>query len=106
MTIGEITGEKNKVKNELEKLNEELKNTNKDIRDKKNALVLIQEKLEKENKKSLKRDKETNALHNKLSKDGTLEPDHHIRQKNIEKELMHIYDNLKKKLDIEKIKSY
>ena len=43
-------------------------------------------------------------LHNKLSKGGTLEINHHVKEKNIEKELVHILVNLKKKLEIEKIK--
>jgi hypothetical protein len=43
-------------------------------------------------------------LHNKLSKGRTLEINHHIKEKTIEKELIHILENLKKKLEIEKIK--
>ena len=53
---------------------------------------------------SEERDKETNMLHNKLSKGGTLEINHHVREKTIEKELMHILVNLQKKLEIERIK--
>ena len=60
----------------------------------------------KQDKISEDRDKETNMLHNKLSKGGTLEINHHVKEKNIEKELNHILVNLKKKLEIEKISKF
>ena len=70
--------------------------------------ILDKEKIKqmtiKQDKISEERDKETNMLHNKLSKGGTLEINHHVKEKNIEKELVHILVNLKKKLEIEKIK--
>ena len=44
-------------------------------------------------------------LHNKLTKGAKLVTNHHVKEKNIEKELIHILDNLTKKLDIEKIKT-
>ena len=59
----------------------------------------------RQNKIAEERKKETNMLHNKLTKGAKLVSNHHVREKNIEKELIHILDNLKKKLDIEKIKS-
>ena len=58
----------------------------------------------KQNKISEQRDEETNMLHNKLTKGGILVTNHHVKEKNIEKELIHILDNLKKKLEIEQIK--
>ena len=64
----------------------------------------IREMTNKQDKASEDRDKETNMLHNKLSKGGTLEINHHVKEKNIEKELVHILVNLKKKLEIERIK--
>ena len=64
----------------------------------------IKEMTNKQDKASEDRDKETNMLHNKLSKGGTLEINHHVKEKNIEKELVHILVNLKKKLEIERIK--
>ena len=58
----------------------------------------------KQDKISEDRDKETNMLHNKLSEGGNLEINHHVKEKNIESELVYILINLKKKLEIEKIK--
>jgi hypothetical protein len=59
----------------------------------------------KQDKISEDRDKETNMLHNKLGKGGALGINHHVKEKNIEKELIHILGNLKKKLEIEQIKA-
>ena len=72
--------------------------------DEKNKLLLKLKMTIKQDKISEDRDKETNMLHNKLSKGGTLEINHHVKEKDIEKDLNHILTNLKKKLEIEKIK--
>ena len=102
MTIGKITQDKNNYKKklnvELQQLAENKKEIKRNILDKQK----IKEMTAKQDKVSEERDKETNMLHNKLSKGGTLEINHHVKEKNIEKELVH---NLKKKLEIEKNKS-
>lgn len=104
MTIGKITQDKNTYK---KKLNDELAQLNL------NKIEIVKNHIEKEKIKEMtikqekiseERDKETNMLHNKLSKGGTLEINHHVKEKTIEKELIHILTNLKKKLEIEKIK--
>ena len=105
MTIGKITQDKNnykkKLNDELQQLAENKKEIKKNLEDKEKirTMTLKQDKISED------RDKETNMLHNKLSKGGTLEINHHVKEKNIEKELIHILDNLKKKLEIEKIKT-
>ena len=104
MTIGKITQDKNnykkKLNDELQQLAENKKEIKRNILDKEK----IREMTNKQDKASEDRDKETNMLHNKLSKGGTLEINHHVKEKNIEKELVHILVNLKKKLEIERIK--
>jgi hypothetical protein len=104
MTIGKITQDKNnykkKLNDELQQLAENKKEIKRNILDKEK----IKQMTIKQDKISEERDKETNMLHNKLSKGGTLEINHHVKEKNIEKELVHILVNLKKKLEIEKIK--
>jgi hypothetical protein len=104
MTIGKITQDKNNYKKKLNDELQQLAENKKEI--KRNTLDKEKIKLMtiKQDKISEERDKETNMLHNKLSKGGTLEINHHVKEKNIEKELVHILDNLKKKLEIEKIK--
>jgi hypothetical protein len=104
MTIGKITQDKNNYK---KKLNDELaelelnkKEIQKNLKDKEKIRLMMV----RQDNISEDRDKETNMLHNKLSKGGTLEINHHIKEKTIEKELIHILENLKKKLEIEKIK--
>ena len=102
--IGKITQDKNnykkKLNDELQQLAENKKEIKRNILDKEK----IKEMTAKQDKISEDRDKETNMLHNKLSKGGTLEINHHVKEKNIEKELLHILVNLKKKLEIERIK--
>ena len=104
MTIGKITQDKNnykkKLNDELQQLAENKKEIKRNIEDKEK----IKQMTIKQDKISEDRDKETNMLHNKLSKGGTLEINHHVKEKNIESELVHILVNLKKKLEIEKIK--
>ena len=104
MTIGKITQDKNnykkKLNDELQQLAENKKEIKRNIEDKEK----IRQMTIKQDKISEDRDKETNMLHNKLSKGGTLEINHHVKEKNIEKELNHILVNLRKKLEIEKIK--
>ena len=101
MTIGKITQDKNnykkKLNDELQQLAENKKEIKRNILDKQK----IKEMTAKQDKVSEERDKETNMLHNKLSKGGTLEINHHVKEKNIEKELVHILVNLKKKLNDE-----
>ena len=105
MTIGKITQDKNNYKN---RLSNELRNS---MDNKRDILRNRQDKEKlklmsiKQNKISEERDQETNMLHNKLTKGAQLVTNHHVREKNIEKELIRILDNLKKKLEIEKIKS-
>ena len=91
---------KKKLNDELQQLAENKKEIKRNILDKEK----IKQMTIKQDKISEERDKETNMLHNKLSKGGTLEINHHVKEKNIEKELVHILVNLKKKLEIEKIK--
>ena len=104
MTIGKITQDKNNYKN---KLTNELRNS---MNNKKEIKKNLQDKEKlklmhlRQNEIAEKRDKETNMLHNKLNKGGRLTTNNHIREKNIEKELTYILDNLKKKLEIEKIR--
>ena len=104
MTIGKITQDKNnykkKLNDELQQLAENKKEIKRNILDKEK----IRQMTIKQDKISEDRDKETNMLHNKLSKGGTLEINHHVKEKTIEKDLNHILTNLKKKLEIEKIK--
>ena len=105
MTIGKITQDKNNFKKKLNDELKELEDNKKEIiknlkdKDKIKAMTVKQDKISED------RDKETNMLHNKLSKGGALEINHHVREKNIEKELIHILGNLKKKLEIEQIKA-
>jgi hypothetical protein len=105
MTIGKITQDKNNFKKKLNDELKELEDNKKEIiknlkdKDKIKAMTVKQDKISED------RDKETNMLHNKLSKGGTLEINHHVKEKNIEKELIHILGNLKKKLEIEQIKA-
>ena len=104
MIIGKINKNKNnykkKLNDELQQLAENKKEIKRNILDKEKIkkMTIRQDEISEE------RDKETNMLHNKLSKGGTLEINHHVKEKNIEKELVHILVNLKKKLEIEKIK--
>ena len=104
MTIGKITQDKNKYKKKLNDELQQLAENKKEIK----RNILDNEKIKKmtirQDEISEERDMETNMLHNKLSKGGTLEINHHVKEKNIEKELVHILDNLKKKLEIERIK--
>ena len=104
MTIGKITQDKNNYKkilnDELQQLADNKKEIKRNLIDKEK----IKQMTIKQDKISEERDKETNMLHNKLSKGGTLEINHHVKEKNIEKELNHILENLKKKLEIENIK--
>lgn len=105
MTIGKITQDKNNYKKKLNDQMTALEGLKKVIKKYRTDEANIEKMVEKQKKESDERDKQTNELHNKLSKGGTLEINHHVRQKNIEKELIHILENLQKKLDIEKIKS-
>jgi hypothetical protein len=104
MTIGKITQDKNnyknKLANELQKSLDNVKEIKRNKQDKEKLKLMSI----KQNKISEMRDEETNMLHNKLTKGGILVTNHHVKQKNIEKELIHILDNLKKKLEIEQIK--
>lgn len=104
MTIGKITQDKNNYKQKLAKELTNLENNKKQIHSDVHEKGKIDLMIDKQNKISAERDKETNMLHNKLSKGGKLEINHHVREKTIEKELLHILSNLKKKLEIEKIK--
>ena len=105
MTIGKITQDKNNYKKDLSDELEKLKKCKDEISENLKKNALIKAKIKKEVEDTEKNDRETNMLHNKLSKGSTLEINHHIKEKNIEKQLMHILTNLKKKLEIEKIKS-
>ena len=105
MTIGKITQDKNNYKNRLSnELRNSMDNKRDIIRNRQDKEKLKLMSL-KQNKISEERDQETNMLHNKLTKGAKLVTNHHVREKNIEKELVRILDNLKKKLEIEKIKS-
>ena len=105
MTIGKMTQDKNNYKNRLS--NELQRSMDHRIEIKRNRQDKEKLKLMniKQNKISEERDFQTNMLHNKLTKGANLVTNHHVREKNIEKELTHILDNLNKKLDIEKIKT-
>ena len=104
MTIGKITQDKNnyknKLTNELQKSMDHRREIKRNMQDKEKLKLMSI----KQNKISEERDKETNMLHNKISKGGILLTNHHVKEKNIEKELIHILDNLKKKLEIEQIR--
>ena len=105
MTIGKATQDKNnyknKLSNELQRSMDNRREIRRNIQDKeKLRLINI-----RQGKIAEERNKETNMLHNKLTKGAKLVSNHHIREKNIENELIHILENLKKKLDIEKIKA-
>ena len=104
MTIGKITQDKNnyknKLTNELQKSMDHSREIKRNMQDKEKLKLMSI----KQNKISEERDKETNMLHNKISKGGILLTNHHVKEKNIEKELIHILDNLKKKLEIEQIR--
>ena len=105
MTIGKITQDKNNYKNKLTNELQRSMDNRKEIkrnREDKEKLKLMNIK---QNKISEERDQETNMLHNKLTKGAKLVTNHHVREKNIEKELINILDNLNKKLEIEKIKT-
>ena len=104
MTIGKITQDKNNFKKKLNDELAELANYKKEIKKNTEDMEKIKQMTIRQDSISEERDKETNMLHNKLSKGGTLEINHHVREKTIEKELMHILVNLQKKLEIEKIK--
>ena len=105
MTIGKITQDKNNYKhslsNELQKSMDHRKEIKRNRQDREKLKLLNI----KQNKISEERDFQTNMLHNKLTKGAKLITNHHVKEKNIEKELIHILDNLTKKLDIEKIKT-
>ena len=104
MTIGKITQDKNNFKKKLNDELAELANYKKEIKKNTEDMEKIKQMTARQDSISEERDKETNMLHNKLSKGGTLEINHHVREKTIEKELIHILTNLQKKLEIEKIK--
>ncbi|MCQ2820735.1 MAG: coiled-coil domain-containing protein [archaeon] len=105
MTIGKIAQDKTLFKTKLAEQMNELESKKQEIRKKRADEAHFQELVEKQKKETLARNRQTNRLHTKLSKGGTLDISHHVREKNIEKELIHILENLQKKLDIEKIKS-
>ena len=105
MTIGKITQDKNNYKNrltnELQKSMDNRREIKRNRQDKEKLRLMNI----RQNKISEERHQETNMLHNKLTKGAKLLTNHHVREKNIEKELIPILDNLKKKLEIEEIKS-
>lgn len=93
MTIGKITQDKNTYKQKLNDILEELDDNKKEIEKNKKDMEKIRDMTKRQDDISEERDKETNMLHNKLSKGGTLEINHHVKEKTIEKELLHILDN-------------
>ena len=105
MTIGKITQDKNNYKNKLTNELQRSMDSRKEIRRNRQDKEKLRLMNIRQNKISEERDQETNMLHNKLTKGAKLVTNHHVKEKNIEKELIHILDNLKKKLEIEKIKS-
>ena len=100
MTIGKITQDKNNFKKKLNDELAELANYKKEIKKNTEDMEKIKQMTARQDSISEERDKETNMLHNKLSKGGTLEINHHVREKTIEKELIHILTNLQKKLEM------
>jgi len=105
MTVGKITQDKNNYKNRLTNELQKSMDSRKEIKRNREDREKLKLMNIRQNKISEERDQETNMLHNKLTKGAKLATNHHVREKNIEKELIHILDNLKKKLEIEKIKS-
>ena len=105
MTIGKITQDKNNYKNRLTNELQRSMDSRREIKRNRQDKEKLRLMNIRQNKISEERDQETNMLHNKLTKGAKLLTNHHVRVKNIEKGMIHILDNLKKKLEIEKIKS-
>ena len=105
MTIGKITQDKNNYKNRLTHELQRSMDNKREIKRNRQDKEKLKLMNVRQNKIAEERDQETNMLHNKLTKGSQLITNHHVKEKNIEKELIKILDNLKKKLDIEKIKT-
>lgn len=105
MTIGEIGQHKNKYKNQLDDKLKEFDNikdkTKKELKEYDKVEGVIHAQIEKENEISNKT-KSLGTKHNQLRKKIGIED--HIKEKNIEDELLKILNNLTKKLEIEEIK--
>lgn len=104
VNIGRISQNKNQVKGELKEIEKKLAESNDEIENKKQELKKLEKRKIDHEKTDKKLDSKIKSLSEKQKQAQVkIEIEHHIKEKNVEEQLMKILGTLTKKLKIEQV---